>query len=93
MAGRILGMGDVVALVEKAQEEIDEEEAEADREKLFARGRSTSTTCSRSSSRSRRWGSLKDLVKQLPGQLAEAIGEQELDDKQLDRARRRSSSR
>jgi signal recognition particle subunit SRP54 len=29
IAGRILGMGDVVSLVEKAQEEVSEEEAEA----------------------------------------------------------------
>ncbi len=34
MAGRILGMGDVVSLVEKAAEEIDEEEARKLQEKL-----------------------------------------------------------
>lgn len=35
MAGRILGMGDIVSLVEKAQEEIDQEEAREQAEKLF----------------------------------------------------------
>jgi signal recognition particle subunit SRP54 len=35
MAGRILGMGDIVTLVEKAQDAIDQEEAQAQAEKLF----------------------------------------------------------
>ena len=34
MAGRILGMGDVVGLVERTQEKIDEEEAQASMEKM-----------------------------------------------------------
>ena len=33
MADRILGMGDVVSLVERAQEQFDEEEAQKDPEK------------------------------------------------------------
>ncbi len=36
MAGRILGMGDVVSLVEKAQEVLDQEEQQAQAEKFFA---------------------------------------------------------
>ena len=40
MAGRILGMGDVVSLVEKAQEEVTEEEAMALQEKM-AKGEMT----------------------------------------------------
>ena len=35
MAGRILGMGDIVSLVEKAQEFVDQEEAQEQAEKLF----------------------------------------------------------
>lgn len=35
MAGRILGMGDVVGLVDKAQESIDQEEAQASMEKMI----------------------------------------------------------
>jgi signal recognition particle subunit SRP54 len=35
MAGRILGMGDIVTLVEKAQETVDQEEAQEQAEKLF----------------------------------------------------------
>ena len=38
MAGRILGMGDVVSLVEKAQQEVSEEDAERMAEKM-AKGR------------------------------------------------------
>ncbi|MCH2141090.1 MAG: signal recognition particle protein Srp54, partial [Phycisphaerales bacterium] len=40
MAGRILGMGDVVSLVERAREEVDEQEAEALAEKM-AKGQFT----------------------------------------------------
>ncbi len=36
MAGRILGMGDIVSLVEKAQEAIDQEQAQEQAAKLFA---------------------------------------------------------
>jgi len=35
MASRILGMGDIVSLVEKAQEELDQDEAQAQAEKIF----------------------------------------------------------
>jgi len=35
MAGRILGMGDIVSLVEKAHEELDQEQAQAQAEKIF----------------------------------------------------------
>ena len=35
MASRILGMGDIVSLVEKAAEEIDQEEAEKLKEKML----------------------------------------------------------
>ena len=35
MAGRILGMGDIVSLVERAKETINQEEAQAQAEKLF----------------------------------------------------------
>ncbi len=46
MAERILGMGDVVSLVEKAAEQIDEEDAMRMAKRLQSRS-STSTTFSR----------------------------------------------
>ena len=54
MADRILGMGDVVSLVERAQEQFDEEEARK-LKRNSSRISSTSTTSSHRSSRSRRW--------------------------------------
>ena len=55
MADRILGMGDVVSLVERAQEQFDEEEARKTQKRNSSRISSTSTTSSHRSSRSRRW--------------------------------------
>lgn len=54
MADRILGMGDVVSLVERAQEQFDEEEARR-LKKNWSRTSSTSTISSGRSSRSKRW--------------------------------------
>jgi signal recognition particle subunit SRP54 len=55
MAGRILGMGDVVSLVEKAQEEVSEEDAEKLRPRRWPRARCRWTTSSSSSARSGAW--------------------------------------
>ena len=55
MADRILGMGDVLTLIEKAEAHVDQEQAEA----ALAdsrRGSSPSRTSSSRCSRSRRWG-------------------------------------
>jgi signal recognition particle subunit SRP54 len=84
MAGRILGMGDIVSLVEDAQEKIDKQEAQRVAERMFVKGFNLDDMLSQLE-QVQRMGSLKDLVKKLPGQLAEAIGEQELDDKALAR--------
>ena len=55
VAGRILGMGDVVSLVERAAESIDREEAEKLAEEAAEGRGSTSTICAPSSSRCARW--------------------------------------
>jgi signal recognition particle subunit SRP54 len=54
MAQRILGMGDITTLVEKAQAQFDEEEAKRSKRRS-ARTSSTSMTSKRSSSRSSAW--------------------------------------
>ena len=54
LAGRILGMGDVLTLIEKAEEAFDEEEAEAAAASC-SRASSPSRTSSSRCSRSRRW--------------------------------------
>ncbi len=83
IAGRILGMGDVVSLVEKAQEHVSEEEALALQEKL-AKGQMTMDDFLKQLKTIRKMGSMKSLMGMLPG-----IGQQfkglDLDDKEIDR--------
>ncbi|ORC31864.1 signal recognition particle protein [Marispirochaeta aestuarii] len=66
MASRILGMGDVVSLVEKAQETIQEEEAEELQKKLQS---STFTLQDylEQFTRIKKMGSLQSLVEMIPG--------------------------
>ena len=54
MADRILGMGDIVSLVERAQEQYDEEEAKRLQKKI-AKTNSTSTTSLARLHKSRKW--------------------------------------
>ena len=72
LAGRILGMGDVVGLVEKAQQAV----TQADAEKLAARMRKSEFTLEDflEQLRSvRRMGPLEDLVKMIPGAPKQAL--------------------
>ena len=55
LAGRILGMGDILTLVERAQETFDVRAGRRRWRRSSARRASPSRTCSISSSRSRRW--------------------------------------
>ena len=55
MAGRILGMGDVLTLVEQAQQKFDQDEM-ASRSSGSARASSRSTTSRRCSGRRKSWG-------------------------------------
>ncbi len=66
MAGRILGMGDVVSLVERAQSVIDEKEAAALQEKLAANQFTLDDFLAQLAS-IRKMGSLKDLLGMIPG--------------------------
>lgn len=66
VAQRILGMGDVTSLVEKAQSAIDEDEALALRDKLGT-GKFTYTDFIKQMKMINRMGSLKGLLGMLPG--------------------------
>lgn len=83
IAGRILGMGDVVSLVEKAQQEVSEEEAEKLQEKLAA-GKMTMDDFLKQLKSIRRMGSMKSLLGMLPG-VGNALKDINLDEKQIDR--------
>jgi signal recognition particle subunit SRP54 len=83
MAGRILGMGDVVALVEKAREEVSDEEAEKMAAKL-AKGQLTMDDFLAQMKSLRRMGPMKQLLGLLPG-VGSALKDVNIDDKQFDR--------
>ncbi|MBI1371672.1 MAG: signal recognition particle protein [Phycisphaera sp.] len=81
MAGRILGMGDVVSLVEKAQEQVSQEEAEALQEKM-AKGKLTMDDFLDQLRSVRKMGSMKTLLGMLPG-MGQQIKNMDIDDEQL----------
>ena len=66
IADRILGMGDVVSLVEKAQEQYDEKEARALKKKI-AHNQFTFNDFYQQLQQIQKMGSLKDLAGMIPG--------------------------
>ncbi|MGP1347802.1 MAG: signal recognition particle protein [Phycisphaerales bacterium] len=82
IAGRILGMGDVVSLVEKAQSEVSEAEAEKLADKM-ARGELTFDDFLKQMKSIRKMGPMKQLLGMLPG-IGSAIKDLNIEDKQLD---------
>jgi signal recognition particle subunit SRP54 len=66
MASRILGMGDVASLVEKAQQDFDAEQAEQMQEKM-AKGKFTLTDFLNQIRQMQKMGPLKDIMKMMPG--------------------------
>lgn len=76
MASRILGMGDVVSLVEKAQEHVDEAEAERMEKKLRKADFNFDDMLSQMR-QVKKMGSLGSVMKMLPGMSGVEIGEDE----------------
>ncbi len=66
MADRILGMGDVVTLVERAQEQFDEEEARRLQKKI-AKNQFNFDDFLKQISQIKKMGNLKDLASMIPG--------------------------
>ena len=81
LADRILGMGDVVSLVEKAQATIDQEEAQRLAGKLMGGG-FTLEDFLKQLRQVKKMGSVKDLVGMIPG-MASAPGADQIDDRQF----------
>ncbi len=81
IASRILGMGDVVSLVEKAQESIDEEEAERLQERM-ASATFTLEDYLDSFARVRKMGSIESLIEMIPGAKGN-ISEDDIDEKEI----------
>jgi len=78
MADRILGMGDVVSLVEKAQEQFNEEEARKLSKKI-AKNQFDFNDFISQIAQIKKMGNIKDLVSMIPG-AGKAIKDMDIDD-------------
>jgi len=78
MADRILGMGDIVSLVEKAQEQFDEEEAKKLTKKL-ARNQFDFNDFLTQIAQIKKMGNIKDLMGMIPG-VGKQIKDLDIDD-------------
>jgi len=78
MADRILGMGDIVSLVERAQEQYDEEEARRLQKKI-AKNQFDFNDFIGQIQQIKKMGNLKDLASMIPG-VGKAIKDMEIDD-------------
>ena len=78
MAGRILGMGDVVGLVEKAQESFDQEEA-ARLQKKIRKNQFDLNDFLNQLGQIKKMGNMKDLLGMVPG-MGKALKEVDVDD-------------
>ncbi len=83
MASRILGMGDVVSLVEKAQQHVEAEEAEKMQKKM-AKGSFGFDDFLKQMHAVRKMGGIKDLLKMMPG-MGSQLGDLDIDDSELAR--------
>jgi signal recognition particle subunit SRP54 len=81
MASRILGMGDVVSLIEKATEEIDEAEAMSMMEKMMS-GNFNYNDLLKQMKMIKRMGKFSGILKMLPG-MSQMADVDKVDDKQL----------
>ena len=80
MASRILGMGDIVSLVEKAHEQFDAEEAAKLQEKM-AKGSFGFDDFLQQMQAVKKMGGMKDLMKMMPG--ASELGDMDFDENEL----------
>ena len=78
MADRILGMGDIVSLVERAQEQYDEEEARR-LEKKIQKNQFDFNDFYKQIQQIKKMGSVKDLVGMIPG-VGKAVKDLDIDD-------------
>ena len=82
MAGRILGMGDIVSLVEKATEAIDEKEAEKTAKRM-QQGKFDLEDFLSTMKQMKKLGPLENLLKLIPGAKKMGLNNVKVDPKQL----------
>jgi signal recognition particle subunit SRP54 len=84
MASRILGMGDVMSLIEKTQEEFDADQA-ADLERKIRKQQFTLEDFLGQLKQVRRMGPLGNLMKMMPGMGKAMRGMDQVDEREIDR--------
>lgn len=83
MASRILGMGDVLSLIEKAETALDEKKA-AELEEKIRRNKFDLNDLLDQMRQVKKMGSMKDILSMLPG-VGSKLKDVDVDDRQLDR--------
>ncbi len=84
MASRILGMGDMLTLIEKAGRELDEKKAQESLEKLQS-NQFTLDDMLAQMEEIQKMGPIKDLLGMIPGMNSKQLDSIDVDEKQLDR--------
>ena len=82
MAGRILGMGDVVSLVEKAQQQFDVDQ-QAKMQQKMAKGTFTLVDFMAQMQQMKKLGPMKEMLKMIPG-LGSQMGQMDIPDNALE---------
>ncbi len=85
MASRILGMGDVLSLVEEARKTVDVDEAKKFAEKLKKGGGFDLEDFKRQIGQMRKIGGISSMIDKLPAQFAQAAQSSQMDERQLRR--------
>lgn len=85
MASRILGMGDVLSFIERAEQSLDEKKA-AELEKKLAKNKFDLNDLLDQFDQISRMGSLKDTIKMIPG-IGSKIKDEDIDENAFDRFR------
>ncbi|QXC62623.1 signal recognition particle protein [Aquihabitans sp. G128] len=83
LAGRILGMGDILTLIDKAKEAFDEKEAEEAANRMLE-GHFTLEDFLEQMAQVKKMGNLGNLMKMMPG-MPKELRNQEIDDRELAR--------
>ncbi|HEX8054901.1 MAG TPA: signal recognition particle protein [Thermoleophilaceae bacterium] len=84
MAQRILGMGDVLTLIEKAEQQFDEKEA-VELERKIRKEQFTLDDFLKQMQQVRKMGPLTNLLKMMPGAAGMGLGNLKVDERDLDR--------
>ena len=85
MASRILGMGDVLSLIEKAETTLDEKKA-AELEKKLQQNKFDLNDLLMQMEEMKKMGSMKDILSMIPG-VGKKIKDADIDESQLDRTK------